>query len=69
MAIETSTIANLRTKTSNTADVYYTTDIGQEGEWYYDATDITSIDNLGTILVSIIFLLTISYCLETKSIK
>ncbi len=31
---------------------YYTTDIGQEGFWYYDAADVTSIDNTGTIIVS-----------------
>lgn len=51
MAIETLSIASLRSKTSNTADIYYTTDPGQEGEWYYDATDTTSADNVGTILV------------------
>jgi hypothetical protein len=52
MTIETLTINDLRAKTTNTVDIYYTTDIGQEGEWYYDAADITSIDNIGTILVS-----------------
>ncbi len=52
MGIETITIVNLRLKTSNTADIYYTTDLGQEGEWYYDAIDTISLDNLGTILVS-----------------
>lgn len=52
MAIETLTIATLRAKTTNTADIYYTTDPGQEGEWKYDASDTTSADNTGTILVS-----------------
>ena len=31
---------------------FYTTDIGQEGNWYYDSTDTTSLDNTGTILVT-----------------
>ena len=31
---------------------FYTTDLGQEGNWYYDATDTTSADNTGTILVT-----------------
>jgi hypothetical protein len=52
MAIETSIIANLRVKTANTSDVYYTTPIGQEGERYCDVTDLTSVDNVGTLLVS-----------------
>lgn len=30
----------------------YTTDVGQEGNWYYDSTDSTSSDNTGTILVT-----------------
>lgn len=52
MNIETLDIAQLRAKTANTSDIYYTTNIGQEGEWYYDPNDTTSNDNLGTILVS-----------------
>lgn len=31
---------------------YFTTDLGKEGFWYYDAADVTSADNTGTILVS-----------------
>lgn len=31
---------------------FYTTDLGQEGNWYYDASDTTSADNTGTILVT-----------------
>ncbi len=52
MTIETLTINDLRAKTSNTAAIYYTIDKGKEGEWYYDAVDTTSLDNIGTILVS-----------------
>jgi hypothetical protein len=52
MNIETLDIAQLRAKTANTSDIYYTTDLGKEGEWYYDPNDTTSNDNLGTILVS-----------------
>ncbi len=55
MNIETLTIANLRTKAANTADIYYTTDIGQEGEWYYDSLDTLSYDNEGTILVGLTY--------------
>ncbi len=52
MTIETLTINDLRAKTSNTAAIYYTTNKGKEGEWYYDAADTASLDNIGTILVS-----------------
>lgn len=31
---------------------FYTTDLGQEGNWYYDASDVTTADNTGTILVT-----------------
>lgn len=31
---------------------FYTTDIRQEGEWYYDASDVVSADNTGTVLVT-----------------
>lgn len=31
---------------------FYTTDIGQEGTWFYDATDTTTADNTGTVLVT-----------------
>lgn len=53
MAIETLTIADLKAKTTNTSDIYYTTDSGQEGEWYFDSVDTTSLDNEGTVIVSI----------------
>ncbi|MFN4084251.1 MAG: hypothetical protein ACK4K9_11520 [Bacteroidia bacterium] len=52
MAIETTTIASLRAKTTNTADIYYVTDFNKEGNWYYDPTDLSSLDNEGTVLVS-----------------
>jgi hypothetical protein len=52
MTIETLTINDLRAKTANTADIYYTTNIGQEGEWYYYGTDNTTLDNTGTIITS-----------------
>lgn len=31
---------------------FYTTDLGQEGNWYYDPSDATSVDNTGTVLVT-----------------
>lgn len=31
---------------------FYTTDIGKEGNWYYDSTDTTTADNTGTVLVT-----------------
>jgi len=31
---------------------FYTTDLEQEGHWFYDSTDTTSADNTGTILVT-----------------
>jgi hypothetical protein len=31
---------------------FYVTDLGKEGEWYYDPTDTTSNDNTGTVLVT-----------------
>lgn len=51
MNIETLTLADLRAKNSNTSDIYYTTNSGQEGEWKYDPSDSTSIDNTGTVVV------------------
>ena len=52
MAIIQTSIHDMRnTITPNALDIYYNTDIGQEGEWYYDPTDTTSPDNTGTILV------------------
>lgn len=47
------TIAQLRALTSPEINhVYYVKDSGQEGPFYYDASDTTSADNEGTILVS-----------------
>jgi hypothetical protein len=31
---------------------FFTTDLGKEGNWYYDSTDTISADNTGTILVT-----------------
>lgn len=46
------TVAGLRLTTSPTASaIYHTTDYGK-GDWYYDATDVSSADNTGTILVA-----------------
>jgi len=45
-------IESLRLNTTPLSSaIYYTTNRGQEGFWYYDATDVTSTDNTGTILV------------------
>lgn len=47
------TIAQIRALTGTLpSNNFYTTDIGQEGNWYYDSTDVTSTDNTGTILVT-----------------
>ena len=47
------TIAGIRAFTGTLkSNLVYTTDVGQEGNWYYDSTDTTSADNTGTILVS-----------------
>lgn len=47
------TIAQIRAFTGVLANTnFYTTDLGQEGNWYYDATDTTSVDNTGTVLVT-----------------
>ncbi len=54
MALITTTINNLRTTIiPNGLDIYYTTDIGMEGNWCFDATDTTSVDNTGTAIVSV----------------
>lgn len=46
------TIAELRAKTDpDEAWIYYVTDPGQEGHFYYDAADNGSPDNTGTVLV------------------
>lgn len=47
------TIAQIRSLSGTLPNNYfYTTDLGQEGDWYYDASDTTSADNTGTILVT-----------------
>lgn len=47
------TIAQIRALSGTLPNTnFYTTDLGQEGNWYYDSTDITSADNTGTILVT-----------------
>lgn len=48
------TIAQLRTDTAPAAPggIYYVTDAGREGEFYYDAGDALSSDDNGTVFVS-----------------
>lgn len=47
------TITQIRSLSGTLPSInFYTTDIGQEGNWYYDASDTTSSDNTGTILVT-----------------
>ena len=47
------TIAQIRALTGTLPNNYfYTTDTGQEGNWYYDSTDTTTADNTGTVLVT-----------------
>jgi hypothetical protein len=47
------TISNLRSLAYPSASTrYYSTDIGKEGFWAYDAADVTSTDNTGTVIVS-----------------
>lgn len=47
------TIAEIRALSGTLpSNNFYTTDLGQEGNWYYDASDTTSADNIGTILVT-----------------
>jgi hypothetical protein len=49
----TTTVGSLRALTTpSVSQLYYTSDRGKEGFWYYDSTDITSADNTGTVLVS-----------------
>ncbi|MDF2718531.1 MAG: hypothetical protein K0R28_5456 [Paenibacillus sp.] len=48
------TIAELRAETSPLEDVvYYVIDAGQEGPFLYDAADSASVDNTGTVVVSV----------------
>lgn len=44
-------IRNLTGDLDNTH--FYTTDKNQEGTWYYDALDATTVDNTGTVLVTL----------------
>ena len=47
------TIAQIRALSGTLPNNYfYTTNIGQEGNWYYDSLDTTSVDNTGTVLVT-----------------
>lgn len=47
------TIAQIRALSGALSNNYfYTTDLGQEGNWYYDSTDTTTADNTGTVLVT-----------------
>jgi hypothetical protein len=47
------TLSEIRLLSGNlVSDYFYTTDLGQEGNWYYDSTDTTSADNTGTVLVT-----------------
>ncbi|MBP1996852.1 glycosyl hydrolase family 28-related protein [Paenibacillus eucommiae] len=51
--VETANIADLRSLLAPTVGtIYYVTDYGQEGHFYYDSADSVSVDNTGTILVS-----------------
>ena len=51
-AISSITISEIRSSIGVISSQLYTTDIGQEGHWYYDDADTTSPDNLGTLLVT-----------------
>lgn len=54
MPIIQTTINDLRTTiVANAGDTYYTKDLGQEGNWYYDPTDTTSVDNTGITLIGL----------------
>jgi hypothetical protein len=47
------TIAQIRSLSGNLRNEhFFTTDEGQEGNWYYESTDTTSGDNTGTVLVT-----------------
>jgi len=52
-AVYKKTIAQIRSLSGTLpTNNFYTTDINQEGDWYYDASDTISADNTGTILVT-----------------
>jgi hypothetical protein len=46
------TIASLRTITAVTNQNYFITDAGRQGLFYYDAADVTTADNGGTVIVN-----------------
>ena len=46
------TIFDIQHHTGAITDLFYTTDINQEGTWRYDPDDTTSADNIGSILVT-----------------
>jgi len=47
------TISEIRALTGTLqSNNFFTTDIGQEGNWYYDSSDVTSADNTGLVLVT-----------------
>lgn len=51
--LDVKTIAEIRNMSGVISNPnFYTTDLGQEGNWYYDASDTTSADNTGTVLVT-----------------
>lgn len=53
LSVEVTTIADLRAAVNPAAgSVYYVTDQGQSGHFYYDPSDTTSPDNTGTVIVS-----------------
>ena len=45
-------LSSLRTGTVSTTQTYFVTDAGKEGIFYYDAKDVTSADNGGTVIVN-----------------
>jgi len=51
--VNNTTITQIRSLAGTLSNNYfYTTDLGREGNWYYDASDTSSADNTGTILVT-----------------
>ncbi len=46
------TMASLRTVSASTTTTYFITDAGRQGLFYYDASDLTSADNGGTVIVN-----------------
>ena len=45
-------LSSLRTGTVSTTQTYFITDAGKEGIFYYDAKDVTTADNGGTVVVN-----------------